>query len=160
MMDIRSLSVGQLLSFHSDISAELKQRGITRSANNPTGDLAEYIFCKAFHWEQAANSVKGYDAIGKGVKYQIKGRRLHKNNKSRQLSALRDLETRPFDMLAGLLFNPDYTIYRAAIIPYDYVLKHTRQSNHTNSHLFHLRDSVWDNESVQDVTYILKAVKL
>lgn len=46
-------------------------RGMVRSANNPTGDLAEYLFCHAFGWQQAPSSERGYDATGAdGTRYQ------------------------------------------------------------------------------------------
>ena len=34
---------------------ELRAREVVRSANNPTGDLAEYLFCVAFKWKQEGN---------------------------------------------------------------------------------------------------------
>src|SRR5690606_22222507 len=83
---ITALSVAELLVLHAQIGEELRDRGVVRSANNPTGDLAEYLFCRAFNWKQAPNSERGYDAIGSdGIRYQIKGRRIHRRNKSRQL---------------------------------------------------------------------------
>ena len=58
-MDLKPLTISELLQAHSGILEELRGRGILRSANNPTGDYAEWLFCRAFGWEQAANSVKG-----------------------------------------------------------------------------------------------------
>lgn len=51
-IDLSALSVQELLSLHASIGETLRGRGIVRSANNPTGDLAEYLFCKAFEWER------------------------------------------------------------------------------------------------------------
>jgi len=42
---------------------------------------------------------------------------------SRQLSALRDLRSARFDFLAGVLFAEDYSVMRAAIIPYAVALR-------------------------------------
>ena len=97
---------------------ELRTRDVLRSENNPTGDLAEFLFCKAYGWTQASNSEKGFDATdGAGTRYQIKGRRLnrHRRDKSRQLSAIRDFKG--FDFLAAVLFDHDYRVERAALIP-------------------------------------------
>jgi len=130
-------------------------------ANNPTGDLAEHLFCKAFGWDQASNSVKGFDATGAGdIRYQIKSRRLHQANTSRQVSALRQLESGPFDILAGVLFAPDYTVQRAALIPISVVQAHAHYRSHTNAHIFHLRDALWDLADVEDATEALRAVVL
>jgi len=111
MDDFSQLMPLQLLAVHARITDELRSRGITRSVNNPTGDLAEYLFCKAFGWKQAENSNSNVDAIGLDqLRYQIKGRRMTRHNNSRQLSALRDLRDARFDFLAGVLFAEDYSV--------------------------------------------------
>lgn len=105
-MDLTGLTPPQLLVLHSELADELRARGITRSSNNPTGDLAEYLFCRAFIWEQADNSERNVDAVGPdGTRYQIKGRRIKRFKKSRQLSAIRDMAGSHFDFIAGVLFN-------------------------------------------------------
>jgi len=40
---IEGLSPTEFLPLHSHVSDELRKRGIVRSSNNPTGDLAEYL---------------------------------------------------------------------------------------------------------------------
>ena len=76
-LNLTDLTPADLLALHSQVADELRVRGITRSANNPTGDLAEYLFCKAFGWKQAGNSHANIDAVGpNNTRYQIKGRRL------------------------------------------------------------------------------------
>lgn len=158
---LKERSVSELLALHAEVSDLLKSSGAVRSSNNPAGDYAETLFCKVFGWDMAAASVKGYDAVdGQGIRYQIKSRRLTDHNTSRQLSALRNLQERPFDFLAGVLFASDYSVFRAAIVPYRLVLENTRISTHTNSRLFYLRDAVWDWPDVRDVTKTLCAVRL
>ena len=41
------------------VAPPYRRRGVARSANSPTGSLAEFLFCRAFAWEQAPNSGKG-----------------------------------------------------------------------------------------------------
>ncbi|GLS36569.1 hypothetical protein GCM10010869_21580 [Mesorhizobium tianshanense] len=150
---MKSLSVAELLVLHAQIGEELRDRGVVRSANNPTGDLAKYLFCRAFGWRQAPNSERGYDAIGTdGTRYQIKGRRIHRRNKSRQLSAIRDIEGGHFDVLAGVLFDDDFNVVKAALIPIAFVVERSTYIAHTNSNKFMLRDDVWTTPGVRDVT--------
>jgi hypothetical protein len=159
-MDISQLNPLQLLALHAQIAAELRKRGITRSFNNPTGDLAEFLFCRAFGWRQAGNANPNIDAIGSDeMKYQIKGRRITPGNPSRQLGALRNLEGAHFDYLAAVLFSAEYGIFRAAIIPHAVVLQRATFQEHTNGHIFLLRDDVWRASGVLDVTVELRAVK-
>jgi hypothetical protein len=161
LLEINQLSPIELLTLHARIAEELRNRGITRSSNNPTGDLAEYVFCSAFPWRQSGNSNANVDAIAQdGARYQIKGRRITRHNKSRQLSAIRDFSGRHFDFLAGVLFTEEYAVFRAALIPYAIVEQRAKFVRHTNSHKFILHDDVWNAPGVQDVTDRLRAVAL
>ena len=153
MFDLKDMKIYELLKLYAQIEQELKSRGVRRSNNNPVGDLAEYLFCRAFGWQQAPNSQKGYDAIGVDeTRYQIKGRRLHPGNKSRQLSAIRNIEGKQFDKLAAVLFDQYYQVIRAAIVPRKIVEQNSSYRKHTNSHRFILRDNVWSFDGVIDVT--------
>jgi hypothetical protein len=157
MTDLADHTPRDLLRLHAGISDELRRRGLVRSANNPVGDFAEYLFCRAFGWQQAGSSEKGYDARDAvGLRYQIKARRLHQHNSSRQLSALRRMADRPFDILAAVLFTADFDVSRAAMIPISVVLARTTNSAHTNSDRFILGDDVWQVDGVTDVTTPLR----
>lgn len=148
---------------HSDIMEELRNRGIVRSANNPTGDLAEYIFCKAFKtWERAPNSKAGFDATCKRTKkkYQIKARRVTSHNNSRQLSAIRELDNRHFDFLAAIIFNERYEVEKAIIVPHRSIRTRCTYVKRTNSYKLMLEDNVWDLPKAEDVTRKLRAVRL
>lgn len=162
-MDLSNLRPAALLVLHAEVSDELRARGITRSANNPTGDLAEYLFCKAFGWKQSGNPHANFDAIDDaGVRYQVKGRRLTRHSKSRQLSAIRDLGGEHFDSLAGVLFNADYTVFRAALIPHAVAVERAnerRSSSTPTATRFLLRDDVWSSPGVRDVTAQVRAVE-
>lgn len=158
MIPLENLSASELLCLHASIGEELRGRGIVRSSNNPVGDFAEHLFCRAFGWSPASNSNKGSDALcSEGKLYQIKSRRPTRHNASRQLSAMRELDKGGFDFLAGVIFAEDYTVARGAIIPHELVLANARYVERTNSWKFHLRDSVWSWPGVVDVTKELRA---
>jgi len=158
MNDFSKQSISELLKTHANVMEELRSRNVLRSANNPTGDLAEYLFCAAFQWAQETNSAKAFDARDDaGVLYQIKGRRIHSRNKSRQLSAIRSLEG--FDVLAAVLFDDDYRVTRAALVPAEIVRQNVTFRAHTNSYKFMLRDAIWNMPDVADVTERLRAVE-
>jgi len=160
--DLEKLSPRELLSLHANIMEELRARGILRSSNNPTADLAEVIFCRAFSWRRSdTNSAPNIDAVGPdGARYQIKGRRVTRHNASRQLGAIRDFTGRHFDFLAGVLFNEDHTVLRAALVPYSVVAERATFVQRTNSHRFILHDDVWTAPGVRDVTQELSAIEL
>jgi hypothetical protein len=157
--ELSKLSPSQLLVLHADLSDELRDRGVTRSSNNPLGDYAEHLFCKAFEWRQENNAVKAFDAIDQStnLKYQIKARRLTLQNPSRQLSAIRNLDMKGFDILAAALFDRSYQVLRAALIPHEIVLSNAKYVKHSNSWRFMLHDKIWTEQGVADVTEQLRA---
>jgi hypothetical protein len=158
-INLSPLSARELLALNANVLEELRDRGILRSSNNPTGDLAEFLFCRAFGWDRKDNSHPSVDAIcPKGIRYQIKGRRMRLPSDSRLLSAIRELESEKFDFIAGVLFFADYRVMRAAIIPRTIAVKRARYVKRTNSHTFFLRDDIWQAENVRDVTDVLQAV--
>lgn len=57
-----------------------------------------------------------------------------------------------FDVLAGVIFDDDFCVVRAALIPRVVVEARATYIAHTNSHKFILREDVWSDPGVQDVT--------
>ncbi|MCC0006681.1 MAG: hypothetical protein H6876_00945 [Hyphomicrobiaceae bacterium] len=152
-MDVSTLSTIELLRGYGAILDELRRRDIVRSANSPISDLAEVLFCRAFGWLRQGNSAAGYDATDSGgTRFQIKARRMTGAPGERQLSAIRNIDRNPFDQLAAVLFDPGFAVHRAALIPISVVRSRARRSIHTNSHIFYLRDDVWSEPGVLDVT--------
>lgn len=150
---LKERPVAELLALHVAALKELRARRVLRTENNPTGDLAEYLFCAAYGWEhEPGKALDATDADGK--RYQIKGRRLARRHPSRQLSAIRDLDG--FDILAAVLFDENYRVVRAALIPVGVVRDHSKYAKHTNSHTFFLQDQVWDAPDVIDATDCLR----
>ncbi len=161
MDQLRGMTVTELLAFGVDVNEELRRRGILRTSNNPIGDFAEHLFCRAFSWRMVDNSEKEVDAVGAdGARYQIKARRLAGNAGDRQLSALRRLPEKRFDKLAAVLFNVRFGVERAVIIPHHLVLTKSIRQDHTNSWRFILRDEAWLWPGVEDATEKLRAALL
>ncbi|MCY4591624.1 MAG: hypothetical protein OXE86_13885 [Alphaproteobacteria bacterium] len=158
MTDLSKMTLRQLLGLHSGVMEELRRRGVARNENNPTANLSEYLYCRAYGWQKAPNSEKGFSARDSdGTRYQIKGRRIHPRNESRQLSAIRDLDG--FDTLAAVLLDKDYRVLRAALIPSAVARERCNFVRHTNSYKFMLTDDIWDDRRVTDATGMLRTVE-
>jgi len=150
---LSKLSVEQLLLLFSQTLEELRRRDIIRSSNNPVGDYAENIAARALALDRVGKSAAGYDAISKsGERYQIKSRRITPHNPSRQLSFMRNIETKPFDYLVGVLFKESFEVSRACVMPFEVVKTIATFSKHVHAHRVILRDDVWDVPGVQDIT--------
>lgn len=150
------LSTPELLAQYGQILTILRERGITRTEDSPVGGYAEYLAKLAFGLELTTNSAIGHDGIdAAGVRYQVKGRRITVWSRARQVSAIRGLGEGlpdPFDFLVGILFNADMSVMRAALVPLAVVRAHSRLQPHVNGWRFHLRDAIWSETGVRDVT--------
>lgn len=156
---VTAAATSDLMRLYADILEELRERGVTRTANGPVGDYGELLFARAFGWTLASNNAGHHDAVdAKQVRYQIKARRVGKGPGSRQLGALRRLPEAHFDVLAAVLFGRDMQVLRAALIPYATVSTRARRVEHTNSWRFILSDDLWHESGVQDATDALRAV--
>lgn len=161
--DLADRSTSELLALYGRILNVLRQRGVTRSENPPTGDYAELLAARAFGLTLTTNSSSALDGTdATGIRYQVKGRRITPWNKSRQLSAIRGLDAPvpPFEFLVGILFNPDYSIMRAAMIPIGQVLPRATFQSHVNGWRFILNDVVWTLDGVRDVTVEIRSATL
>ena len=149
-----------LLRQYAAILDRLRETGVVRTQNNPVADYSEWLVSRALCLSMAAKSTKGYDAIDSdGVRYEIKARRLTQENGSRRLSAIRGLDEQHFDWMIGLLFDHDFNLVRAAKIPWVVVNRLSSHNEHTNSSIFHLRDQVWQEPGVEDITERISAAQ-
>lgn len=147
------LSNRELLATYATVMDELRARGVVRSSNNPAADYAESLVCKALSLRPTTKSTKSHDGIAPdGRRIEIKARRPSIHNSSRQLSAIRALHDKGFDSLAGVLFLPDFRVWKACLIPHAQVLEQAVFVAHTNAWRFLLRDSIWALPGVEDIT--------
>ena len=147
----------ELLQAYAAILEELKERGVCRSNNSPVADYTEWLVCTKMGLVQERKSNAGFDAVAPdGARIEIKSRRVTRQNRSVQLSAIRDLEAKKFDQLVGVIYEADFTIRYAAMIPHDLVGPNARFSAHTNSHLLNLTEAVVGLSGVEDITAVLE----
>lgn len=158
-MDWSQLDDKRLLAAYCSLMSELEDRGVVRSSNNPVADYTETLVARALGLSLEPQSRAGYDARdADGIRYQIKGRRLTSRNNSTQLSALRNLAQRPFDILAAVAYAQDLSVLYGALVPIEVVAELSRFSAHSNSHVFMFRRNVLEDVRVTDITAALTAL--
>jgi hypothetical protein len=137
---------------------ELRSRKVIRSSNNPVADYTELLVSSVLGLSLLGRSAAGYDATDvSGVRYQIKGRRITTHNKSTRLSAIRNLDSRPFDILAAVIYTSNFEIDYAALIPIEMIAELSGFSKHINGSFFHFRRSVLNDPRVTNITSKLVA---
>jgi hypothetical protein len=154
---LKTLSVKELLQFHHAILEELKNRKICRTKNNPVSDYAEWLVSTMMGLQLTTNSNHGFDATDSAKKrYQIKCRRVTLENKSRQLGVIRNLEKNAFDFLIVVIFNHEYTIDCAVMMPHEVIADYAAYRKHVNGHIMHLRGKILQDTRVIDIRDRLK----
>ena len=126
----------ELLTLYASLMEELRDRGLVRSSNNPVADYAEKVAVETLNLTRADKEEKGFDAIDShGRRYQVKGRRVTRHNRSRQLSVIRNLDQKLFDYLVAVIFNESFQVAEIWLIPYQFVRNHAKWSGHQNGHI-------------------------
>ena len=155
---MEDIPTSKLLQDFGGILVELRRRGICRSENIPTGDLAEHLACKALELTIAAKSAKGFDALDSaGARYQIKGRRITPWNPSTQLSAVRDLPSGPFDFLIAVLFDQEFRLTAAYRFTFAACHQAARFVDRTNSYTLFANNSLIMHPDTLDLTTVIRS---
>lgn len=157
-MDLNEFTPKQLLQLQAQITNELQARDIVRTQNNPLGDYTEWLVANKLSLSLANNSKAGYDAIDEqGVKIQIKGRRITPKNKSTQLSAIRNLEEKDFDLLVAVIYNENFDILQALCIPHGVVAKYAKYRKHINGHILFIQGSLISEPEVKCLKQVISS---
>lgn len=156
--DLRVQGVSGLLSTYATVMHLLRHHGIVRSFNNPIADVGEWLVSTKLNLTLATNSSKGFDALdSSGLRYQIKTRWLATPRSSKQLSAIRDLDSAPFDYLIAVMFDEDFNVDYAAQIPIKFVIDNSRRVERTNSYRFVFSRSMLTAAEITDLTDVLRS---
>ncbi len=149
-MNLKNLGIKALLRLQASITDELKDRKVVRTKNNPLGDYTEWLVGKALELELQPNSKAGYDGIDRnGVRVQIKGRRVTPDNKSRQLSAIRKYDEKDFDELAAVIYDENFDVVEAVLIPHEVVGEYASYREHVNAHILILKGPIMRDSRVK-----------
>lgn len=152
---LEGFSTPTLLRQYADILAELRARGVIRTANAPVGDYAEHLAQRVYGGTLETNSVKSHDLLSAASKrIQVKARAVGKaNNRTTKFSTFRSFQ---FDLACFLLFDVrTYDLIWARELSPDVARSLARHSDHVNGD--HLTRAVVEREG-KDVTPNFKKV--
>lgn len=145
----------ELLCLFGSILDELQSRGIVITSNNPVSGHTEWLVSSRLKLKLAGNSEKSFDATDdKGVRYEIKARPVTPNNKSRQLSAIRDIEGGHFDFPIAVVYSKDFDVILALKIPRSVVVSKYSYVKATNSYKLMAEDSLNHDRVCEDVATV------
>jgi hypothetical protein len=152
-LNLGELEPIELLRLQANATAELKRRKIVRTNNNPLGDYTEWLVANMMSLNLAANSKSGYDAISDaGVTFQIKGRRVTPENPSRQLSAIRNYAGKDFDWLIAVIFDEDFKVINAYLVPHEVISDYYPHRDHVNARVVVMTGAILKDKRVMEFT--------
>jgi hypothetical protein len=153
-MNLEELNNADLLRLQARATEELRRRGVVRTRNNPLGDYTEWLVASRLNLNLAGNSSAGYDAISDaGVKYQIKGRRITPDNQSRMLSAIRSYDKKGFDWLVAVIFDQDFNVVNAYLVPHEAIEAYAPHREHVNGRVVVMAGPVTRDPRVMEIGF-------
>lgn len=114
----------------ADAFGALRDRGVIRTNNMPTGDIAESLVAAKFGVELSAGNTHGYDVLADGIRYQVKGHRVLPGKKGKHYGAIRNIESRPFDVLIAVHLDVNFAPLEAFSVEWQAVKKLSRYNAH------------------------------
>ena len=132
---LAEVTVPELLGRYAAILAELRMRGVVRTANAPLGDYAEHLAHRLYGGAIEANSKKSYDIeAADGTLVQVKARAWGPDTSpSAVFSVFRSFD---FDIATLVVFDAtNYTLMWAREMAAAEVESAARWSKHVNGHL-------------------------
>ena len=159
-MDIKSSTPVELMNLYAEILIELNQRKVVRTYNSPVGDYAEWLVSEKLGYALEHNSKKGYDAYDPktGFRYQIKSRweRGAISVQSRELNVIRNYEDNQFDYLIIVIFDSNFGVKEAYMLPHDTIKPYAKYSKHQNGYLLVAKGAVLTDTTTKDITQDLR----
>jgi hypothetical protein len=118
--EFEHLKDAELLQLWSRVMAELREREVVRSSNNPVGDYCELLVAAHYGVTLVSGSNRDYDLIRDGnVHVQVKGRRVTAQSPTiGHWSAMRGLGHHAFEEVAAVALNEDYSLLGAWTVPW------------------------------------------
>lgn len=132
---------------------ELRNREVVRTANNPTGDVAEALVARFFDGERGSFSQKGWDVLGPdGERIQVKAIRItDRNARTRKnLSAIRDTD---YDSVVVVVFNADFTVREALKFPRSTVEELFEHRDYVNGRIIVMGPRLLDHPTVERLDF-------
>lgn len=154
--ELELVPLSELFARYGSILRELRRREVVRTNDAPSGGWAEYLVCKYLAGKHAPKSEKSWDVLAPDRRrIQVKARVVFdpRNRGQRQLSSFRSFS---FDVLAVVLFDDLYAVWRPVLLPFDEVKKHTRPDSHVNGHRLMATDALLNAVAATDITEELR----
>lgn len=142
-------STRQLLRDWASIMAELRERDVIRTSNNPIADLAEALVHEQFGGERGSFNQAGWDVkTASGERLQVKAMRRLPTGKRRNLSPIRDEN---YDAVIAVIFNENFEVESALRMSRELVEKLFPHRAYVNGRVISITKKLLANPEVEPI---------
>lgn len=135
-VDLKTLSVRELLALWASALRELHERAVVRTFNNPIADIAEELVALKYGGERGSFSQKTWDVRVGNELLQVKALRDTGNRTRRNLSPIRSDDG--YDAVIVVIFTEDLRVAEAIRIPREVVNEMFERRSHVNGRVIRL----------------------
>ena len=154
--DLAAHSITDLLRLSRSVLAELRRRGVVRSANAPAGDYGEYLVARAYGGAMAGQSTKSWDVRAPdGRTIQVKTRVVPTTATKAGLSPFRSYDFDAFVLV--LLSSADLSVLKAVEMPMAVLHDHKKTSPYVNGDIVSTAIANLADPRIIDITDRLRA---
>lgn len=148
-VDVKALSVRELLALWASVLRELRERGVVRTFNNPIGDIAEQLVAVHYGGERGSFSQKTWDVRVGDELLQVKALRRTGSRSRRNLSPVRSDDG--YTAVIVVVFTEDLRVDEALRIPREVVNEMFERRAHVNGRIIVLGRALLDHPGVESI---------
>lgn len=148
-VDLKVLSVRELLALWAGSLRELRERRVIRTFNNPIADIAEELVAIHYGGERGSFIQKTWDVRAGNEFLQVKALRNTGNPTRRNLSPIRSDDG--YTAVIVVIFTEDLRVAEAIRIPRELVNEIFERRSHVNGRIVRLSHRLLANPAVERI---------
>lgn len=148
-VDLRTLSIRELLSLWATTLRELRERGVVRTFNNPIGDIAEELVALHYGGTRGSFSQKTWDVRVGDELLQVKALRRTGSRTRKNLSPVRSDDG--YTAVIAVVFTEDLRVEEALRIPREVVNELFPHTPHVNGRIIRVTRRLFDHPLVETI---------
>lgn len=148
-VDLKLLSVRDLLALWAGALRELHERGVVRTFNNPIADIAEELVAIHYGGERGSFSQKSWDVCVGDEYLQVKALRDTGKRTRRSLSPIRS--DYGYTAVIVVIFTEDLRVAEALRVPRELVNEMFARRSHVNGRIIRLSRRLLEHPAVETI---------
>lgn len=131
---VEKLDEIELLRLHGKILDAFEERQVCKTRNQPIAGYSRWLIKNKLGLQQVDNPNEKYDLYDGKVKYLVRSRQISKN-KNIPFGVIRNIHESNFDNLITIVYDKDFNIIEAYMIPIDVLLNKVVYNGYQNGYI-------------------------